>query len=132
MRLEPANAIPRLPLWAAGIISSYLAIVVFATCSVGPIKPIFCGFRLLTGAPCPGCGSTRMVLALLELRIVDAFHFNPLSFLLGVLGLILLVLRVAAGKRVIWIEGAGSRRVVVAVFIAAVLLNWAYVLSAAG
>jgi hypothetical protein len=39
-----------------------------------------CVFRSLTGLPCPGCGSTRAVGALLRGHIREAFDFHPLIF----------------------------------------------------
>ena len=37
-----------------------------------------CPFRSITGYLCPGCGATRMFLALLQLDFATAFHCNPL------------------------------------------------------
>ncbi len=37
-----------------------------------------CLFRNVTGIPCPSCGATRGVLALLDGHPVDALGFNPL------------------------------------------------------
>lgn len=39
-----------------------------------------CIFRELTGALCPGCGSGRMVGALLRLDLGSALRANPLAF----------------------------------------------------
>ena len=41
--------------------------------------PIICPFRLVTGLPCPGCGTTRSVAALLDGRLADSLSFNPLG-----------------------------------------------------
>jgi len=41
-----------------------------------------CLFRSVTGIPCPSCGATRGVQALLEGRPGDALGFNPLMVLL--------------------------------------------------
>jgi hypothetical protein len=38
---------------------------------------IRCPFAALTHMPCPGCGSTRAVLALLHLHFGEALRFNP-------------------------------------------------------
>jgi hypothetical protein len=38
---------------------------------------IHCPFAALTHHPCPGCGSTRAVLALLSLHFGEAFRMNP-------------------------------------------------------
>ena len=52
---------------------------------------IGCPIRYVTGIPCPGCGITRAVLALLRLDFTEAFHFHPLVFLLPVLALLWLL-----------------------------------------
>lgn len=41
-----------------------------------------CVFREVTGFLCPGCGMTRLVLALLEFDIAQAFRYNMLVFFL--------------------------------------------------
>jgi hypothetical protein len=41
--------------------------------------PTVCPFKLLTGFPCPGCGTTRAVAALLDGRLSDSIGFNPLG-----------------------------------------------------
>ncbi len=38
-----------------------------------------CTFHMLTGIPCPGCGSTRAMRQLLEGNFEQALHFNPLT-----------------------------------------------------
>lgn len=43
-----------------------------------------CPFHLLTGYNCPGCGTTRMLEALLSGNIAAAFSFNPFFFLAAV------------------------------------------------
>lgn len=40
---------------------------------------IRCPFATLTHQPCPGCGSTRAIRALLHLHIADAFRLNPVA-----------------------------------------------------
>jgi hypothetical protein len=42
-----------------------------------------CIFKVITGCPCPTCGSTRMVSSLINLEILSAFYWNPLLFLGG-------------------------------------------------
>lgn len=51
-----------------------------------------CLFHFITGLRCPGCGVTRMCMALLRLDFESAFHYNQvLFFLMPVLGSIFLV-----------------------------------------
>ena len=48
-----------------------------------------CVIRLLTGAYCPGCGITRMCMALLRLDFRAAFHANALIMVLLPAGVML-------------------------------------------
>lgn len=41
-----------------------------------------CFFNKVTGFYCPGCGVSRMCLALLSFHIKEAFHYNPMVFCL--------------------------------------------------
>lgn len=41
--------------------------------------PILCGFRRLTGLPCPGCGLTRSVVTLGNGDLKGAFEHHPLG-----------------------------------------------------
>ena len=43
---------------------------------------INCPFHRYLGIECPGCGATRMVIALLHLDFYQAFRYNPLIFIL--------------------------------------------------
>ena len=42
-----------------------------------------CGFKRLTGVPCPFCGGTRALRSAAEFDLGTAFQFNPLVFLAG-------------------------------------------------
>jgi hypothetical protein len=47
-----------------------------------------CTWHQVTGLPCPGCGGTRCVRALVEGSLWKAFMMNPLAFIgLGLIGL---------------------------------------------
>lgn len=89
-----------------------------------------CPFRSLTGIPCPTCGTTHALLALLALHPLRAFAFNPLvsvatlSFAGGgiLAGLLALV------NRPLPIPGDRMGKALRVVVVAALLLNWAYVI----
>ena len=90
-----------------------------------------CPWHRLTGLPCPGCGTTRALVALLEGRPGFALTMNPLATI-GVVGFVLgglaaplwlaLVGRVPMappGPRPAWAIAA----------VAAVVLNWAWLVA---
>jgi hypothetical protein len=52
-----------------------------------------CGFKALLGVPCPGCGMTRALLLVGQLRVAEALVLHPL-----VPVLLLLLLWLAAGS----------------------------------
>jgi len=41
--------------------------------------PTICIFKLITGYPCPVCGTTRAIAALSEGKFHDSISFNPLA-----------------------------------------------------
>ncbi len=43
---------------------------------------IFCLFKKLTGLYCPGCGITRMLYSIVNLKFYQAFRYNPLLFIM--------------------------------------------------
>jgi hypothetical protein len=59
--------------------------------------PSLCPFKLMTGLPCPGCGMTRSVVALLHGDLTVSAYFHPLGapFVLAMLAL-------AVADAVIW------------------------------
>jgi hypothetical protein len=56
-----------------------------------------CGFKAMTGAPCPGCGMTRACLALARGDLVESVRLHPLAPALVLGGATLLALSVAEG-----------------------------------
>lgn len=65
--------------WLAGIIAAGLIyLLLFKVCGIA----IPCLFHQVTGWYCPGCGVTRMLLALLQFNFVQAFYANPLLLML--------------------------------------------------
>lgn len=50
-----------------------------------------CPWKKNFGIDCPGCGSTRMIKAILRLDFYQAFRYNPLIFSLCILGIIYLI-----------------------------------------
>jgi hypothetical protein len=131
MHWERASRWPRIPGWAAVVVGVYLLLVLglqVVSALRGAEAPFTCHFRLLTGHPCPTCGTTRMVLALAQGRLAWAWQCNPLMFLLLTVGLLLLGVRVVFRRRLVWPAAARHRGLLIILGVAALLLNWLYLL----
>ena len=120
MTSEAKHRLKRLLLLAGLILGIGLAYAVFVRLSGLSIP---CPFHAVTGLLCPGCGVTRMCLALLRLDFAAAWQANPvLLLLLPVLAALLLrqaVRYVKSGRSTL------SRRESALVWgMAAVLLLW--------
>lgn len=61
-----------------------------------------CPFLMLTGKYCPGCGITRMCMALLELDFAKAFQYNALILVMlpfaAIFGIRRLILYIRTGE----------------------------------
>ena len=68
-----------------------LAGIVLVTALIWPLTGTSCISRASTGLPCPGCGLTRSVLALLRGDWRLSFQMHPLTVPLGLVGLYFLV-----------------------------------------
>jgi len=51
-------------------------------------EPDVCLFKYLTNIPCPSCGSSRSVMAIVHGDIHEAFYLNPLGFLIVIIMLV--------------------------------------------
>ena len=91
-----------------------------------------CGFRTLTGRPCPFCGSTRSFLAWSNLDFGLAFLLNPMLFLASA---------AICASFVMWLVDrlfyrewhaaavrCARKLPLTAILTSAVLLNWVYLL----
>ncbi|MBI4585972.1 MAG: DUF2752 domain-containing protein [Planctomycetes bacterium] len=129
-RFEPVSRNPGWPLWSYGLLAAWLGLVAaWESLELpGRARETLCHFRRLTGVSCPTCGSTRMVLALLQGRVQDAAGQNPFVFALAAGLGIWLVLRVGLGRRLEVRLQPWQRRAVWAIADALFILNWAYVI----
>ena len=88
-----------------------------------------CGFHVVTGHPCPTCGSTRTALALLRGRLGEAFLTNPL-FTAVLVGLALWVaagaMSLVFGRRLTLDFGGREAWFWWLLLLVAFLLNWWY------
>jgi hypothetical protein len=88
-----------------------------------------CGLLILTGIPCPMCGTTRSVAALSQMDLEAAFRMNPLAATVFMAGTVyMLVATVCRWRGCRW-SGLATRlgrRPWPAIAVVAILLNWAY------
>jgi len=114
-----------------------LALAAGSAAALAPLLPAFapfapvCPFHAFTGLPCPGCGTTRAVLALAHGDLAGAFGWNPLAVLT-------LVLALAAGLLApAWVLWRGPLPVLApalpararTALVALIALDWAYLVA---
>jgi hypothetical protein len=93
--------------------------------------PFICPLKGLAGIPCATCGMTHAFVHLAHGEVGLALAASPLGAVLAAcawLGAVLDAVRVAAGAP-LPVPSAGALRAVTAAGIAALLLNWAYLLA---
>lgn len=91
-----------------------------------------CAFHDLTGLPCVTCGMTRCAIQFFHGHFVTALRWNPLIFaaLCGVIAydLYALVTLTGRGSRLRITFGQTEKRYVRGMIIAALAINWVYLL----
>ena len=61
---------------------SWLAVAMVTGAAHETGKVPLCLFHLVTGIPCPSCGSTRSILSLLHGDLTGSLYWNPIGWLL--------------------------------------------------
>jgi Protein of unknown function (DUF2752) len=76
--------------WPLLVTSAFLVVIGgWVLYTFPPVMTAFypqCVFKQVTGLDCPGCGTTRALHALLHGSVVEAFHFNPMLFVMMFVG----------------------------------------------
>ena len=88
-----------------------------------------CAMRLSTGMPCPGCGMTRGLAALLKGRTDDSFRYHAFAPIVTVLAIgawAALGLGFLTGKNYLPNLNARGMTIVLITFIASFLAYWIY------
>jgi hypothetical protein len=78
-RTAPAGSSPAtaLTVWLGAAIAAAAVALWLAT--LGPGETTICLLRNWTGVPCPGCGVTRSIAALIRGDYAEAFSLHPLA-----------------------------------------------------
>lgn len=88
-----------------------------------------CPFHRITGEPCPTCGTTRAVLAIvLEGDYLGALAYNPGMTILLTVACVLLGIRLATGYTLRLRVGRRGRVVIWGLALVVLAGNWIYVL----
>jgi len=134
VRWKSAPRLPRPPLWAAVLVGAWALLVlggVLLEARGGPPLET-CLFHRFSGHPCPTCGSTRVVLALMRRDWTGALRLNPLVALgLGLTGLGLLA-RLVTGRALRLDLSLRERGALLTAGVTLLLANWIWVLQTQG
>lgn len=90
-----------------------------------------CLLRTLTGIPCPACGTTRTMSDLFAGRIGAALGSNPLAAALAIFACLSAIasLAILPWADRVHLPRIPSRRVLVWIAVALVLVNWMYLIA---
>jgi uncharacterized protein DUF2752 len=112
--------------------SASLCLLGVALATPGIQLPL-CGFKTITGLPCPTCGLTRTIIALSRGDLSRGLFMNPLAAILCGAGLlylayaaIVLALRLPRFRPTM--TAAGARRLRIAA-LTALAVNWAWLIA---
>lgn len=134
MRIRGERAERRLGVPALPALCALLWVALVATTVVlartAHLDVSACLLKRLTGVPCPSCGTTRGVLAMLHGHVAGALAWNPLFVPASLLIVALLAARLLFGIRFRLDTTPAARGVLLAAAATAVALNWAFVIAA--
>lgn len=97
-----------------------------------------CPVKLVTGYPCPSCGTTRSISALFNGQLKDAFMINPLGIVSSIIIMVVLVLMLLdlVTKRDFYYKVYNQvekflqqHKAFSAILVILVILNWAWNIS---
>lgn len=81
---------------------------------------ISCPMVVLTGYPCPGCGMTRAVIALLKGDFYGAYQMHAFVYVLIAYAILFVIWRYGLKKNLLWIKRIGV------LILAAMVVYYAY------
>jgi hypothetical protein len=117
-----------------GIIYGSIALLLLLAARFLPLLAIApdCTFRLLTGFPCPTCGSTRSLVHLAHGDLLSAAALNPLAFASFVVAVLALLYGLAAVvfrfPRASLALSEGEERIFRVFCLLMLVANWMYLL----
>jgi len=120
--------------WASAVVAAWFCLVGAATwLSARHASHVpLCPMRLVSGIPCPTCGSGRAGLCVLDGRVLDAWRLNPLVCTAGLAAALVLLGRLALRKQPVLDLSPRERRIAWAAGAILLALNWCYVVTFVG
>jgi len=125
-----ASRVPAWPRWSVAAVVAWLGLV-WLIHLVAP-GVVLCTLRRHTGLPCPTCGLTRGVTAILRGHVVHGLAYNPLFLVVLVVITALLGARLLLARAPRLELGRRERRMAWALGGLLLLANWAYVIAYVG
>lgn len=112
---------------AFALLGIAFALAVARIAKQGGVALPVCGWRWLTGLPCPLCGGVRCLDALSHGEILRALALNPMVFL-GLVGGLTLTLH-SRLRRWLQMHAPARRGCWLAMVAMAALINWIYLIA---
>ncbi len=123
-------------LLSVGLLAGYVLVFfeILSQKSAKDTTPDLCLFKIVTGLPCPSCGSTRSVLSLINGNLMDAVKINPLGLIIAAILLFspfwlaydLITGRESLYRNYLKAEALLRRPLVAAPLILLLLANWVW------
>jgi hypothetical protein len=131
LTLQKVSRRPGWPLWAIALTLAWLGLIAtgVALSQWRHLHLELCLFKYLTHLPCPTCGSTRAVLAILHGQIIKGFAFNPLAFVAGAIFAGTLLLRTVFRRAVRLELGRREKTIFWLLLLIVLAINWAYLIA---
>lgn len=127
-----AGRFPDIPFFAVALTATWAALAAAATIlvRVRDLPPVtLCWWKNLSGIPCPTCGGTRAVLAIIDGRPFEAIRYNPLLVAALCTAAAWFLIRLVSGRS-LSIELARARRGILWILVAGLCAaNWAYLIA---
>lgn len=112
--------------WIASSLFAASILLVYGINQAGVARINVCPTKVLFKIPCPLCRGTTSTVQLLRGEFVKAFALNPLAVILVTGSVFWCVLWLVFGKR---LTTTLSASVIAALLMAALMVNWAYILA---
>lgn len=129
IRFRPCKRWPQFPAVARVLLAAWSLAVIFVLIVSHQVdyEASLCHVRSITGLPCATCGGTRAAAFLFQGDLVAALRLNPIVTLALITGGMILSLRFLTGRQVVLDLERRGWRLITALLVAAVGINWAYV-----